>query len=167
MFERILAGFDGSTHSRHAVQVASEIAGRFWSTLTIVVVRPPGQGEEVARLEALVPMGVDGRTLVTLLEEFRARALALGARVVETVTLRGEVLESLLNYLSQNPQDLVVVGSRGLSRSRRLLLGSVSSGLVNSAPCPVLVVRPGPPSSLGLSGGDEESPSGSPTGEAD
>jgi nucleotide-binding universal stress UspA family protein len=167
MFERILVGFDGSTHSRHAVQVASELAGRFWSTLTIVVVRPTSEGGEVARLEALVPMGVDGRTLVTLLEDFRARALALGARVVVPVTLHGEVLESLINYLSRNPQDLVVVGSRGLSRSRRLLLGSVSSGLVNAAPCPVLVVRPGPPSSLEPSGSEEEAPSGSPTDEAD
>jgi nucleotide-binding universal stress UspA family protein len=167
MFERILTGFDGSTHSRHAVQVASELAGRFQSALTIVFVRPPSQGEDVARLEALVPMGVDGRTLATLMEEFRERALALGARVVVPVTLHGEVLESFLNYLSQNPQDLLVVGSRGLSRSRRLLLGSVSSGLVNSALCPVLVVRPGPPLPAGPTGSEERIPPGPPTGEAD
>jgi len=145
MFERILVGFDGSPHSRRAVQVASEIAGRFQSTLTIAVVRPSNRGEEMARLDALVPIGVDGRTLVTILEELRERALAHGARTVEPVTLHGEVLDCLLDYLGRNPQDLVVVGSRGLSRSRRLLLGSVSSGLVNSAHCPVLVVRAGPP----------------------
>jgi nucleotide-binding universal stress UspA family protein len=167
MFERILAGFDGSTHSRHAVQVASEIAGRFHSALTIVVVRPPSRGEEVARLEALVPMGEDGRTLATLLEEFRERALALGADVVEPVTLHGEVLESFLAYLSANPQDLVVVGSRGLTRSRRLLLGSVSSGLVNSAQCPVLVVRPTPTSPAGPEVGGEGHPAGQPTGGVD
>jgi len=167
MFERILAGFDGSTHSRHAVQVASEIAGRFHSTLTIVVVRPPSHGEEFARLEALVPMGEDGRTLATLLDEFRARALALGASVVEPVTLHGEVLESFLTYLSVNPQDLVVVGSRGLTRSRRLLLGSVSSGLVNSAQCPVLVVRPTPVSAGGPEADREDHPTSPSTGGAD
>ncbi|MGA8709613.1 MAG: universal stress protein [Thermoplasmata archaeon] len=145
MFERILVGFDGSPQSRRAVQVATEIAGRFQSTLTIAVVRPSNRGEEVARLDALVPFGDDGRTLVTMLEELRERALAHGAAVVEPVTLHGEVLESLLDYLGRNPQDLLVVGSRGLTRGRRLLLGSVSSGLVNSAHCPVLVVRPGPP----------------------
>jgi nucleotide-binding universal stress UspA family protein len=145
MFERILVGFDGSPHSRRAVQLATEIAGRFQSTLTIAVVHPTVRGEELARLEALVPFSEDGRTLSTILEELRNRALAHGARVVEPVTLHGEVLDSLLDYLSRNPQDLIVVGSRGLSRSRRLLLGSVSTGLVNSAHCPVLVVRPGPP----------------------
>jgi nucleotide-binding universal stress UspA family protein len=145
MFERILVGFDGSAHSRRAVQVASEIAGRFQSTLTIAVVRPSNHGEEIALLDALVPLSDDGRTLSTIFDELRDRALAHGAREVEPVTLHGDVLDSLLGYLARNPQDLVVVGSRGLSRSRRLLLGSVSTGLVNSAHCPVLVVRPGRP----------------------
>lgn len=144
MFDRILVGFDGSAHSRRAIQVASEIAGRFQSTLTIATVRPPVRNESETRLEALVPISADGRTLATLLDEMRALALARGARVVEPVTLRGEVLDSLLEYLSRNPQDLVVVGSRGLTPGRRLLLGSVSAGLVNSAHCPVLVVRAGP-----------------------
>ena len=144
MFERILVGFDGSVHARRAVQVASEIAGRFQAKLTIAVVRPTPPGEAAARLEALVPISEDGRTLATMLEEMRDRALLQGARVVEPVMLHGEVLESLLEYLGRNPQDLVVVGSRGLSPGRRLLLGSVSSGLVNAALCPVLVVRPGP-----------------------
>lgn len=144
MFERVLVGFDGSPHSRRAFHVASEIAGRFQSALTIAVVRPLAAGEELARLDALVPVSGDGRTLATMLEELRELALDRGARVVEPVTLHGETLASLLDYLGRNPQDLVVVGSRGLTRSRRLLLGSVSAGLVNSAHCPVLVVRPGP-----------------------
>ena len=145
MFERILVGFDGSVHSRRAVQVAAEIAGHFRSSLTIVAVRPVRLGEEVARLEALVPVSEDGRTMITLLDELRDQAIARGARVVEPVTLYGDVLETLLEYLAKNPHDLVVVGSRGLTPGRRLLLGSVSSGLVDSAHCPVLVVRPGPP----------------------
>jgi len=145
MFDRILVGFDGSVHARRAVQVASEIAGRFQSTLTIAIVRPSARRDSDSRLEALVPIGADGRTLAAMLEEMRAVALARGARLVEPITLHGEVLESLLDYLGRNPQDLVVVGSRGLTPGRRLLLGSVSSGLVNSAHCPVLVVRHGPP----------------------
>jgi len=141
------------------------IAGRFQSKLTIVVVRPPIplRGEEVARLEALVPMSADGRTLAALFEDFREGAIAQGARGVDSVTLHGDVLESLLRYLAQNPQDLVVVGSRGLTPGRRFLLGSVSSGLVNSARCPVLVVHPGPTPTNGGSSPSTGSVPGPPT----
>jgi len=164
MFERILVGFDGSVHSRRAVQIAAEMAGRFGSILTIAMVRPPTRGEDYARLEALVPLSEDGRTLTAMLDELREQAIARGVQVVEPVTLRGEVLESMLDYLGRNPQDLVVVGSRGLTRGRRLLLGSVSTGLVNSAHCPVLVVRPGPAHAGKGAGHSETPPAKSATG---
>jgi nucleotide-binding universal stress UspA family protein len=36
---------------------------------------------------------------------------------------------------------LIVIGSRGLSAMKELLMGSVSDGVTKHAPCPVLVVR--------------------------
>jgi nucleotide-binding universal stress UspA family protein len=39
--------------------------------------------------------------------------------------------------------DVIVVGSRGHGAIRRALLGSVSTHLVQHAPCPVFVVREG------------------------
>lgn len=141
MLERILVGFDGSHQSKRACEFASELAGRFHSALTLVVVRPEQETAIDPTLENLVPQAEDGRAFGGLLEEIGERARARGARAVEVVYLTGETLEQLLGWLHHHPQDLVVVGSRGLSRGRRLLLGSVSTGLVNSAPCPVLVVR--------------------------
>jgi len=113
MFERILVGFDGSVHSRRAVEVAGEIAGRFHSMLTIAVVRPNDQGEEQSRLEALVPIGRDGRTLVSMLDEIRAVARTQGATVSDPVTLHGEVLESLLKFLAEHPNLRNEMGARG------------------------------------------------------
>ena len=43
---------------------------------------------------------------------------------------------------SEYDAQLIVVGSHGWGAARRFLSGSVSTGLVHSAPCPVLVVRP-------------------------
>ncbi len=141
MLDRILVGFDGSREARRACQVATELAGQFHSALTLLVVRETN-GEPVDPvLESLVPFDHDGRALASLLDEIRQRATSRGAVRVETVVLGGDVLEVLLGWLEQNPQDLVVVGSRSRSRGRRLFLGSVSAGLVNEAPCPVLVVR--------------------------
>ena len=54
--------------------------------------------------------------------------------------------------------DLLVVGSRGYGPLRRVLLGSVSSELMHSAPCPVMVVprtAEFDPSGTGMAADDE------------
>lgn len=141
MFNRILVGFDGSAPARHAVHAATEIAARFHAALTIAYVRPASSVPRDALLESLVPLADEGKAFGAVVEEVRAKAVAQGAVAVESVMLEGDVVETLLAWIDHHHQDLVIVGSRGLSRGRRLLLGSVSSGLVNRAPCPVLVVR--------------------------
>ena len=51
------------------------------------------------------------------------------------------VVSALVNYADQEKADLIVIGTRGQSGISRMLLGSVASGVVIYAPCPVLVVR--------------------------
>lgn len=116
------------------------MAERFKCAITLLHVLPERSHD--ADLEALVPTGDDGRSLMDLMTAARDEARARGAARAEIVILRGEPLEEILGYLAGHKADLAVVGTRGLSRGSRLLLGSVSSRLVNEAPCPVLVVRP-------------------------
>ncbi len=141
MFDRILVGFDGSAPARQAIHAATEIAARFHSTVTIAFVHPASSTPRDAVLESLVPLPDEGKAFGAVVEEVQSKAVAQGAAGVESVLLEGDVVETLLSWINHHHQDLLVVGSRGLSRGRRLLLGSVSSGLVNRAPCPVLVVR--------------------------
>ena len=141
MFERIAVGFDGSSQARKACHVASELAGKFHSTLTVLSVRPPGQAGTDGYLESLVPVSEGGESMGNVVDMIRGKAIASGALAVNSAILQGEVIAALLEWLKGHPQDLFVVGTRGLSRSRRLLLGSVSSAMATEAPCPVLVVR--------------------------
>jgi nucleotide-binding universal stress UspA family protein len=53
----------------------------------------------------------------------------------------GFPLEEICRKASDYDAQLIVVGSHGWGAARRLLSGSVSTGLVHQAPCPVLVVR--------------------------
>lgn len=136
-----MVGFDGSHQARRACELGTEVAARFHATLTLVVVRSSRHEGVDPVLEDLVPFADGGGTFAAVVDEVREKAMARGAAKVDVVYLRGDALEALLGWLERHPQDLVVVGSRGLSPGRRILLGSVSSGLVSRAPCPVLVVR--------------------------
>jgi nucleotide-binding universal stress UspA family protein len=64
------------------------------------------------------------------------------------VRLRTELIDSQLSveasiveYAESENIDLIVLGTRGRSGFKKLLLGSVASGVVNYATCPVLVVK--------------------------
>ena len=141
MFAQILACVDGSNSGERAGQVAIEMATQFRCPLTLVTVLPAPTKDSQPDLERLIPKGPGGRTLQQMLEETQAAALEKGVPSAEIVYLWGNVAEAILKHLEKSPAELVVVGSRGLSRGSRLLLGSVSSRLVTEAPCPVLVVR--------------------------
>ncbi len=54
---------------------------------------------------------------------------------------RTSIVSSIADCATDNGCDLIVAGTRGLGGFRKMLVGSVSSGLVSRAPSPVLVVR--------------------------
>jgi nucleotide-binding universal stress UspA family protein len=47
----------------------------------------------------------------------------------------------IVNYAENNHIDLIVTGSRGRTGFKKVLLGSVASGIVTYAHCPVLVIK--------------------------
>ena len=51
------------------------------------------------------------------------------------------VSDSILIYAENENVDLIVVGTKGRSGFKKLLLGSVASKVVTYAHCPVLVVK--------------------------
>lgn len=66
--------------------------------------------------------------------------LAAGWQVDEVITA-GAPLQDLLATVQQLRADLLVVGARGTTGLRHLLVGSVAEGALNRSPVPVLVVR--------------------------
>jgi nucleotide-binding universal stress UspA family protein len=53
----------------------------------------------------------------------------------------GSKVDAILDYAEKNSVDLIVMGTRGITGFKRILVGSVASAVVASAPCPVMVVR--------------------------
>jgi nucleotide-binding universal stress UspA family protein len=51
------------------------------------------------------------------------------------------VIESILDYASSKEIDLIVVGTKGRTGLKRLLMGSIANGIVHQAHCPVLLIK--------------------------
>jgi nucleotide-binding universal stress UspA family protein len=150
-FKRITVATDGSAFADQAVDVAIDLAKHYRSELSILAVAPI-QPILVPPNEPMVAAAIppsDAPRFQKIVEVAVQRAEAAGLSSVTGVCDEGIVTDEILAHLEDHPTDLLVIGSRGLSAARRLLLGSVSTAMVNHAPCPVLVVRPRPTSTAG------------------
>jgi nucleotide-binding universal stress UspA family protein len=143
---RIVVAFDGSKDSVKAVKLASSVATKFHSSLTVVHVYSPPT--VYFNSGAGVPV-LDYKDLEDAARSTGLKVLARGVQLAsaEGVKARGKLLEaqSIVEALSEfalkNEADLIVVGTRGMTGFKKLILGSVSSGLISHAHCPVLVAR--------------------------
>lgn len=77
--------------------------------------------------------------LVTSLTE--SLKVAMPNIKVESEIVEGYAKEEVLKRAQTWPADLIVIGSHGRNAVQRLLLGSVSMGVLGAAPCSVLLVR--------------------------
>ena len=65
-----------------------------------------------------------------------------GVKVTTEVVLGiSSVVKEIVEYAEKNKIDMIVVGSRGLSGIKKMLLGSVANGVVTYAHCRVLVAK--------------------------
>ncbi len=145
-FHRITVAVDGSAHASLAMDMAIDLTRRYGAQLTVIAVVPSNRWY-VAPNEPFVAPAVPVSDLPRyqkVVEEAVQRAESAGVTAVTGICEDGVIADELLAFLEQHPTDLLVIGSRGLSAARRLLLGSISTAMVTHAPCPVLVVRTAP-----------------------
>jgi len=136
-FATIAVAYDGTPEAKAALARARELAEESHATLRILtVVAPPVALPGVVGYTPVNPPEPD--------EVIAEGVAAAGTAVpVDGRRLDGPPAEALAEAC-EDGVDLLVAGSRGYGPMARLLLGSVSSRLVATAPCPVLIVpRPG------------------------
>ena len=61
--------------------------------------------------------------------------------MAETILDVASAADSIVNYAESKKADLIVIGTKGRTSLKRLLLGSVASGVVTHTRCPVLVTK--------------------------
>ncbi len=62
-------------------------------------------------------------------------------KVRTDIIASNKIADAIVNYAKDKRIDLIVVGPRGISKLKSLVLGSVTSDVVRLANCPVLTVR--------------------------
>jgi nucleotide-binding universal stress UspA family protein len=139
---KILVGVDGSEESLHAVDYAVDAARKY-------------DAEVIALNVILSYVTIFGPTVPRYMSELKQEAQSYLEKVKEKtktignnrLQLRTEIIESssavcgLVDFAEKEKADLIIVGTRGGSGFRKLLLGSVASGVVTYAHCPVMVVK--------------------------
>lgn len=65
-----------------------------------------------------------------------------GAKLTTEILLdQSSKAEEILKYAEKNKMDVIVVGTRGLTRFKRLIMGSVANAVIGNAKCTVVVVK--------------------------
>jgi nucleotide-binding universal stress UspA family protein len=142
-FSKILVAVDGSQASMDAADQAIEIVRKYNSELialhvilsdtTIFGTNPPRHIDEIKqeaqqyldKIKQKIPDQHDN-SKIQMRTELVSSATAVGG---------------IVGFAEKENIDLIVVGTRGRSGFKKLLLGSVASGVVNYAHCPVMVVK--------------------------
>ena len=141
---RILVPVDFSEHSERALDEAVGLAKRFGAELHLLHcyqiypvgavgfpydVALPGSYERAVRESA-----------TACLSGWREKAAAQGVRVEQHLSVDFPS-HGIVDLAEKLPADLIVIGSRGLSGVKHVLLGSVAERTIRIATCPVLTIR--------------------------
>jgi nucleotide-binding universal stress UspA family protein len=156
LFSKILVPLDGSEHSLRALDVAIQIAKKFSGKITLIhvysvtpgpVIMPEPGTMSPSGFPVMAPVEISSvvdavrKAGDRILEDGERKAKAEGIEV-EKKLLEGHTVQEIVRMTREERFELIVVGARGISHIRELLLGSVTDGVIHHASAPVLVVKP-------------------------
>ena len=141
---KILLAVDGSRHSLKAAKYVAAQARAYRERPTVELVhvcRP------VPRLPNMSVV-VGSRQIKRYYEQQGARALSKAKRLLvargvrhAARTLVGEIAVTIAREARRARCDLIVIGSRGMTAARNLLLGSTATQVLHASTLPVMLVR--------------------------
>lgn len=142
LIKHIMVPYDQSDPADRALDAASDLAKKYGASITLVACivpqapMDPSMGASYA--ETLVLMQKSASEVLAKLE---SRLKELQIPVKSQVLTGVSITDELLSYADGHQVDFIVMGSRGLGGFKKLLLGSVASGVSQHSKCPVLIIK--------------------------
>lgn len=154
MFEKILVPMDHSEHSQRAFNVATQIAKKFGAKITLIHVYSVGITPVVVPEPSTLTVGIP-ISRPEYISQWTEAAREAGSRIlaeaenkakaekveVDSMLREGHTVQEIVQASKEGNFDLIVMGARGVSHVREMLLGSVTDGVMHHATCPVLILR--------------------------
>jgi len=139
----IMLATDGSPASTEATREAMELARSLGAPLLVVSVEHvsvPSYGY-YGYADVYTELRKSEREHAEkVLEELAQTAAAEGIEC-ETLPVEGPVVEEICRVARERHVAMIVMGAHGWGALRRFVFGSVSTGVLHEAPCPVLIAR--------------------------
>jgi nucleotide-binding universal stress UspA family protein len=145
MFSSIVVGTDGSETASYALAQAIALALPLGARLEVVSAYQP---VSKARLNAESKEAPEGfqwainphEDVEATLQAAADAALAAGVEA-RTHSRQGDPADALIAVAEEQNADVIVVGNKGMTGTKRFLLGSVPNKVSHHAPCSVLIIR--------------------------
>lgn len=144
----MLVAIDGSEYSFKAAEYALDLAKLYGSKLFAVTVTYLPTQDKLTQKQVLDKGLVEDESVAgetsseKWFDSFLQKAASMGVDVKpELINSTRPVDYVLLEFAEGQNIDLIVVGTRGRTGFKKLLLGSTATSIVTYAHCPVLVVK--------------------------
>lgn len=138
--QKILVAHDSSKSSDKALKKAVELSVNFNASLTVLAVIPELYLTELSDVDRNRILDALSKETTETMEKIR-KSLSGKSIEVKTLIRQGDPAEKILETAQKMKVDLIVTGSHGRHGTKKFLLGSVSSKIVDYSKCPVLVVK--------------------------
>jgi len=148
LYNKILVPTDGSKGALAAIELARDLlSGGIGKAVSLVHIA--SIAKELADYSIINTKRVDEESVKVKLMRQGNQILVQGKAIFEQAALPIDTIvelfddpgERIVQIAQEQNFDLIVMGSRGISVIRELILGSVSSKVLHKAGCPVIIFR--------------------------
>lgn len=148
-FKHVLACVDFSDNSGRAVRRAVQLAEQDRADVQCLYVYQSAMAMALdygGFITPLPPVVSDDQTKKNWAQELNAfvqpiAAESPGVTVTNVVAEQLNIREAILDHVRDNKIDLVVLGTRGKSGLRHMLIGTTAEKIIQHAPCSILAVK--------------------------
>ena len=137
---KIVIGIDGSDASMDAVDYAISLSVKYRAELYAlhVIHNDVDLFGPHETSELMAKMRNEGEGYLNQAKlKVNEKKIQVRTEIISSSSISGGILD----YADENHIDLIVIGTRGRSGFKKLLLGSVASHVITYAHCPVLITK--------------------------